>query len=241
MNLLPRFRWGSAHATSLAALLTVAFGCGLVSSDITKIGFDLPPKHYVFDTATFQLPAATLPTVPCASDAECCAAAGILGYDCATNPPLICDSGACAAVITVETPPATINLKQEVPELSGINSQSLVDVSISRITYHVASTMNVDLPAVELYLAPDGATSTSDPGASRFGTVPVTPAGATINGGQVVLDPSAESTFSGYAHNFGTPFTFLGKTTVIVRGGEPIPAGRVEITVQGRLAAKPSI
>jgi hypothetical protein len=240
MKTLPRFRW-NARVLGLASVFAAAFGCGLVSSDITKIGFDLPARHYMFDTARFGLPAAVLPSVPCTADGECCTAAGLLGYDCATNPPLVCDSGACAAIVTVETPPTTINLKQEVPSLSGLNSQSLVDVSINRISYDVVSTMNVDLPAVELYLAPDGATSTSDPGAAKFGTVPVTPAGATITDGQVVLEAAAESTFSGYAHNFGTPFTFLAKTTVIVRGGEPIPAGKVDITVQGRLAAKPSL
>jgi len=237
MPSLRRFGLGACTVS----IVGLALGCGLVSTDIAKIGFDLPPKHYVFDTAGFKLPAATLPSVPCATSDECCAAAALLGYDCAVDPPLVCESGACAAVVTVETPPASINLKSEVPELSGINSQSLADISISRITYDVASTMNVDLPAVDLFLAPDGVTSTSDPAAQKFGTVPVTPAGATITGGQVTLEPSAEATFSGYAHNFGTPFTFLGKTTIVVHGGEPIPAGKVDITVRGRLAAKPSL
>ena len=158
---------------------------------------------------------------------------------------VICDdaSGTCALTATVETPPppVQINLKAEVPALQSLNSQSLADVTINQITYDVSmNTLNVDLPAVELFIAPAGVTSTSDPMAVPFGTVPPTHAGTTVTGGHVALTSQGQAAFQGYAHNFSTPFVFMGRTTVVLPGGTPTPTGAIKITVKGRLAAKPS-
>ena len=204
--------------------------------------FDLPVRTYSFDTAKagWNLPPASLPRVACADDRICCTAAQLAGVDCGM---VICDgaSATCALKVTVETPPQSVDLKAEVPELSSLDHQTFIDVTISRITYDVtANTLNVDLPEMEIYVAPQGATSTADPGASRFGTVPVTPAGTTIAGGSVALDPAGQSAFVGFAHDFGTPFVFIAKTTVIVPGGTPLPMGAIDIDIRGQLSAKPS-
>jgi hypothetical protein len=221
-------------------------GCGLVSSDITTISFDLPQRHYLFDTAAWHLPPAQLPEVVCSTADECCSMAQLLGiYDCSTSPPLSCDGGSCALPLTVETPPATIDLGKEAPELRSLSGQTLADVFISRIQYSVVSTMNVDLPAVELFLGPNEANATTDPGVKKFGTVPVTPVGTDTTGKNplpnVVLEPDSQQTFAGFARNFATPFKFLGRTTIVVRGGQPLPSGSVDIVVQGRLSAQPSL
>jgi hypothetical protein len=157
---------------------------------------------------------------------------------------VLCDagSGTCALKVTVETPPQTINLKMDAPELNRFDKQTLVDVTVSQINYDVSTnTMNVDLPAVELFVAPNGTTSTSDAGAVRFGTVPLTPAGKTIADGAVALDKPGQDAFVGFAHNFGTPFVFIARSVVIVPGGTPLPMGAVEITIKGQLSAKPSL
>ena len=222
----------------------LAMGCGLISSDVATISFDLPPKHYVFDTGTLNLPAGTLPSVPCTPGSDtCCALAGLAGYDCTKNPPLTCDdaSSTCAISVTTETPPQTIDLHKEVPQLSSINSQSLANISISQIAYNVVSSLNADLPPVELFLAPADAADTSDPRAHKFGTLPVIPANASVTGGKVTLEADAESTFSGYARNFGTPFRFLSRTKITVAGGSSTPTGAVDITITGRIKAKPNL
>ena len=36
-------------------------------------------------------------------------------------------------MVTVETPPQSIDLKTDIPDLSSLNSQSLVDVTVSRL------------------------------------------------------------------------------------------------------------
>jgi hypothetical protein len=215
-------------------------GCGLINSDITSIQFDLPQKSYSFDTmqAGWNLPPASLPAISCTDATVCCATATAAGIDCSR---VTCDavSGTCAFTATVETPPQEIDLKAEVPALSSFSSQNAIDVTISQIRYDVTrNTMNIELPAVELFVAPKGVTAASDPQAKRFGTVPPTPAGTTFNDHAVTLDPAGQQAFVGFAHNFGTPFVFLSRTTVVVAGGTPLPSGGVDITIKGRLSAK---
>jgi hypothetical protein len=125
--------------------------------------------------------------------------------------------------------------------LSSFDNQALIDVTVSRITYDVtANTLNVDLPLLEIYVAAEGATSTADPSASKFGTIPGTPARTTIAGGSVALDSAGQSAFVGFAHEFGTPFVFIAKASVIVPGGTPLPMGAIDIDIRGQLSAKPS-
>jgi hypothetical protein len=229
-------------ATRLLVLTALAAGCGLVNSDITTIKFALPERTYTFDTAQagWKLPAATVPTIPCTDATLCTTVAAAAGID---QSAVICDaaSGSCAATTTVETLPQTVNLKMEVPALSGMNSQSLADVTISQLKYDITrNTMNVALPAVELFVAPSGVTSASDPQAKRFGTVPPTAAQTTVTGGTVALDSVGQQAFVGFAHNFGTPFVFLARTVVVVPGGTPIPMGAVDITIKGQISVKAS-
>lgn len=212
-------------------------GCGLVSSDITTIKFNLPSRSYSFDTAPLMLPSGMLPSVPCSAAADCCTAAAAFSYSCTTQPPLSCTSGACSISKTIENLPQAVNLMME----SGISNQSVVDISISEITYDVNSTLNVELPPVGLFLAPLGVTTTTDPMAQRFGTVPAIAAGAVVTGLKATIDPAGNAAFTGYAHNLSTSFNFLSSTTVTVAGGSPFPMGKVDITVRGRLAAKPSL
>jgi hypothetical protein len=227
----------------LGALGVTTSGCGILSTDIASISFDLPARHYVFDTAVWKLPAGTLPSIPCTSNDMCCSLAQqLVGYDCATNPALVCDASTCAVSLPVETPPQTIDLKMQVPQLSSFgSSQSLANVSISQIQYDVTSTLNRELPPVDLFLAPAGVTSTSDPQAHQFGTVPATPAATMLTGASVVLEPDAGATFSSYAYHFGTPFEFLGRATVVIRGGDSTPTGSVDITVRGKVTARPNL
>jgi hypothetical protein len=228
-----------------AAGIGAVGGCGLVSSDIATLSFDLPERHYVFDTAAWNLPMATLPAVPCTSDAMCCSAALALGYDCTKGPALVCDTptavGACAVKLPVEPPPQIIDLGMQVSELSSLNGQTLASVSISQISYDVVSSLNIDLPPVELFLAPQNVTSAADPMAQKFGTVPATPKNATISGGKVALEPNSEAIFSSYARNFKTPFQFLSRTVVTIRGGDTTPMGKVDIKVRGKVSARPTL
>ena len=231
-------------ARTAASALVISFAlsaCGLVSRDVSLLSFDLPAKSYSFDTndSSWKLPTGTFPRVPCG--------AGELVVDCCNPParfptpdcgltPLSCESGAC----TLKFPVAVfqqVDLGQEVPALANVSSQSLVDVYVSQIRYQVTSSLNVALPAVDLFVAPDGVTSAADSRAQKFGTVPVTP--PMMSGdGLVAIVPDAEQIFAAYAHDPATPFNFIATTTVVIPSGSLIPQGKVDITVTGQISAQ---
>jgi hypothetical protein len=231
-----RFAWSSA----LLALATVV-GCNLISSDITTLTFELPTKSYQFDTQMANLPS-SFPAVPCGAGQavmDCCMPPAPLPQpDCSTMP-LSCDDSVCTLHQTVSVA-QRVNLSMEVPQLQALGSKMLADVFIKKISYSVVSTLNVDLPPVIIYLAPDGVTSPSDPSAKKFGTVPATPAGATKSG-DVMLEPDAQSTFSSFATNFTAPFGFIASTTLVVASGSTIPSGNVTVSVMGTISAQPHL
>jgi hypothetical protein len=230
----------SASRLSLLVLLTVGFAC-FGCKDLATITFQLPTETYGFDASQFNLPPGTLPSVPCTDSGSCCTVATAAGIDCAS---VVCDapSGTCAVTVTVESPPQVIDLKAQVSQLGGLQSQSFADVTVSQIIYTVdPNTLNVALPPVDLFLANNGATSTADPSAQKFGTVPATPAMTTVVGQQVTLDGAGQQAFVNYAKNFGTPFEVIARTTIVVPGGTPLPTGALTISVTGRVSITPSL
>jgi hypothetical protein len=198
-------------------------GCGLISSDITKVTFALPTRHYVFSSQGLSLPAGANQKVPCGR-----------GTPLATCPaPLTCDSGVCTAHVPTSIV-QKMDLKNDVPVLAG--HQSIADITLESIRYDVVSTANIQIPPIQLYLAPDGVTDPKDPSASLFGTVPAIEAGATTSG-QVVKEPNADAVFTMYGHDLATPFNFIATTTVVVATGTT-PTGMVDLTINGTVAAK---
>jgi hypothetical protein len=183
----------------------------------------------------------TFPRVACGPGqivTDCCNPPAPIPAPNCTLTPLVCASQVCTLRFPVTTV-QSMDLKQEVPVLANVQSQFLVDVFISRIGYAVTSTLNVELPPVDLYVAPDGVTSISDPSAQKFGTVPATPA-MTSGSGDVELSPDVEQIFAPFAHDPAVPFNFIAAATIVLPSGSPIPNGAVSITVTGQLTAKPS-
>jgi hypothetical protein len=230
----------SIKATTAAIAALGLVGCGLISSDITKLTFDLPTETYTFDTAQWNIPpalnGASVPPIACTSDSECCTWGIAAGIDCATTM-LTCQSGACTAAFP-ESQATSINLSTDVkPSLSQYTS--LVSISISRITYNVKSnTLNVDVPPLSIYLAPDGVTSPTDSRAQLFGTVPSIAAGTTPTG-NVQLVSNAAAVFQTFTGNLSTPFEIITAATVVIGAGTPVPTGAITIDVTGAVSAQP--
>jgi hypothetical protein len=213
-------------------------GCGALSS-VGTITFDLPSQSFSFDTSSsmWKAPPASFPSVTCGAGqmvADCCQAPA----NC-TATPLACAGGVCVLEFPINVS-QTINLKMQVPALSSLSGQTLAKISISQVTYTIASTMNVDLPPIDVFIAPSNVTSSSDPAAQKFGTIPSSPAGMTTSG-NMTLDPNGGAVFSQYATAFSTPFNFIAHTTMIVAPGSPVPSGRVDATVGGKVSAKPNL
>lgn len=227
------------RTTVLAGFALVASlgGCGALSN-VGTITFALPPQSFSFDTSNsmWKAPPASFPSVTCGSGgmvADCCQAPA----DCNATP-LACVGGVCVLEFPV-TVSQTINLKMQVPQLSSLSGQSLAKISISQVTYVIDSSMNVELPPVDVYIAPANVTST-DPPAQKFGSIPASPAKMKTPG-NMTLDRNGSAVFSQYASAFSTPFNFIAHTTMIVKPGDPIPSGAVTATVNGTVSAKPNL
>jgi len=251
----PRLRAASGRlapvlfALATGGLVPFVTGCGLISSDLATVSFDLPPKTYTFDTSqgdwkgSMSSAFAMVPAIPCTTDADCCSPlVAAQGIDCTTT--LVCDapSGACAFAVDVQSPPQMIDLKNEGQLPSSLSSQSVLDITVSKLTYDVSqNSLNLDLPPIDLFLGPQGTTKVTDPNVTRFATVPAIPHGATVTNGNIPVEPAANSVFENIGMHLGTPFVFLAKTRVVVPGGTPAPMGALTLTVKGRLSAKPNL
>ncbi|HET6281700.1 MAG TPA: hypothetical protein VFH73_12060 [Polyangia bacterium] len=232
----------SLLVVSVLSFCFMGSGCGLISSDIASVSFDLPSKSYSFDTnnGMWKLPMGMFPAIPCGDGQlimDCCNPPDPLPKPNCAATPLTCEGA--PSVCTLRFPVSVVqsmDLKKEVPALATFSNQSIIKVTISQIRYTFDSTMNVDLPEVELFLAPDGVTAADDPSAQKFGTVPVTP--AMMSGqAQVVLEMTAATIFAERSQHLGTPFNFIATTTVVVPSGTTIPSGGVNLTVTGRAKA----
>ena len=228
---MPRLVVASVLALGISA-------CGLISSDVTETSFDLPPRMYSFDASTFNAPAGIASEVPCgvAPVVDCCNPTPPLpAPDCSATP-LTCEQNengmmVCTATVVVSQG-SPINLGQEVPQLAPYTGY--VEIKVKRIGYSVTTnTLNIDLPEVILYLAPEGITDPADPSAVRFGTMPSIPAGTAV-AGDVILDPNAGQVFSMFTQNIKAPFNFVAATTLRVTRS---PTGKIDLTITGKLAA----
>ncbi len=167
---------------------------------------------------------------------DCCAPpAPAPAIDCRQYP-LSCDAGACALKFTYEHS-AAIDLGKEVPALAGAAAKVLSDILLKELDLTVASSFNVALPPVSLFVAPANVTSGANPGARKIATLRMFPAG--YRGQErVPLDAQAQQAFSDFAKNFQTPFNMIFSTTVTVKGGTPAPQGQLDVTVSGKVEAR---
>jgi hypothetical protein len=236
--------WLSALAMAGGATI-LGGGCNAINS-IGTLTFNLPPKSFSFDTASsgWKAPPSTFPSVTCGTTGQqvtdCCQPpAPAPAPDCAGTTPLACEGGVCVLEFPVSVV-QPIDLKMEVPALSNLSGQTLAQIGISQITYTIVSTLNVALPPIDVYVADQGVTSSKDASAKKFGTIPATPANTTQSG-NMMLDPNGQAAFSHYASAFTTPFSIIAQTTMVVPPGSPVPAGKVDVTVGGKVTAKPNL
>jgi hypothetical protein len=190
------------------------------------------------------VPAGLTGEVPCGASlpvpfTDCCNPPPPLpSPGCSANQQIACEQNengmdVCTASATVSKS-QTMNLGQEVQQLSGLTG--VVSISIKHIGYQVtANTLDIDLPDVILYLAPEGVTDASDPNAQKFGTMPAIAAG-TMPSGDVILEPNAKQVLAGFTSNIKSPFNFIAATTVKVTHA---PTGGIDMTITGQLAASP--
>ena len=217
----------------VAALVAPLASCGLVDPNITNFDLALPDKTFTIDadnwglvdadqyTSTTCMPS---PDLCAQAAASACANGACIGQCNATT--LTCDLTLFVSLYT------GVDLKTEKPELSTIQDEPIIDVTVDAITYTVAeNTLNVDTPEMKVYVAPMDVTGPGDPRAREIGAVPSIAAGTTMNEASVVLSPTGKAALAEFMGDFKTPFNIVVGSSLLVQNGDSIPAGRMVVRV----------
>lgn len=241
MNRVTRFASGSVGRSVLGLAALGLASCGLLDLDSFRgITFDLPEKSYNVDSSNSKWkspPEGGLPAVPCGPGgiASCCEPPAPLVVDCQMYP-LVCESGACAFEFTYEVD-SLVDLKKEVPDLSSGAGDALSEILLKNIKVTLNNGLNRGLPPVEVFVAPQDATSASDSRARKLATMPGKAAG--YQGTEVLpVDAAGQAAFSQFATNYQVPFKIIARTKLTLRAGDPAPSGRATARIGGQVEAQ---
>jgi len=221
-----------AAVGAVAALATLG-GCGLIDSDITQFDLSLPEKEFTVDSNQWEIQGEgqSVPEFTCTPSPDPCPALATqlcTGTDCFAQ----CgDNGACEVFVVVNLFD-TVDLAAEAPELSSIDGQPLLEVTLQRVFFDVLeNTLTIDTPEMGVYVAPESVTRTQLPQALLIGTIPPVPAGMTISNQEMTLAPDGNENLQMFMSDFQEPFNIIVGTTIEVEGGEEVPAGRLRASV----------
>ncbi len=220
--------------------LSLVAGCGLISSDVTNFDLMLPDKKFTIDASGWQVDTAnknlfsngTLAAVPCSSMPTVCSSA--VAQACSSDCSGMCDAATNSCELSLDVSrPLKVDLLTEEPNLKTINDQPVIKVSIDSVTYLVTSnTLNVDTPAVNVYVAPISALKPTDPGAKLIGTIPPIPKMTTISDPHTLMfTPTGKADLVNIMSTFKTPFNVLVASSLVVQAGQMLPTGKLDALV----------
>ncbi len=224
--------------TRVAALALVVgvSSCGLVDTNVADFNLDLPEKQFTVDASSWNVNAsaasaflstscAQMPTLCGQAAASVCKAATCTG---------MCDATSQTCVLSLGVSNYnTIDLVSEKPELKSINDQPIIKVSIDHVNYSVrANTLNVDSPAMTIYVAPATVMLASDAQAKAIGTIPVVPAGTTLPPTEIQFSETGRADLIAAMSNFKVPFNIIVGSALQVNSTTMIPAGKLESGIQ---------
>jgi hypothetical protein len=218
-----------SRTAGLAVLVGALGACGLIDPDVTELDLTLPEKTFQIDTEQWNLDrAGDVVGVSCATMPDSCATA-------AEN---LCEKGECVGAcgandqceLTLRVAKVrAVDLQTEKPDLAEIQD-SVLDVTIDAIRYEVTdNTLNIATPPFTLYVAPQ--TVMTPQGADPIGTVPPVAAATTVGRTDVELTGTGRAAVEQRMADFRTPFNIIVGTEIVVRAGEPVPAGKLTAKV----------
>ncbi len=221
--------------------LSLAAGCGLISSDVTNFDLMLPDKKFTIDASGWQVDTANknlfsngmLAAVPCNSMPTVCSSTvqDACSKDCSGS----CNTGSNSCELSLDVSwLLPVNLLMEQPDLMTINDQPVIKVSIDSVTYLVtANTLNVDTPAIDVYVAPTSVLEPTDAGAKPIGTIPPIPKMTTTSDPQtLVFTPTGKADLVNIMSMFKTPFNVLVASSLVVQAGQTMPTGKLDALVR---------
>lgn len=212
-------------------------GCGLISSDVTDIGIQLPDKKFSIDTDGYQID----PTAAQLALSQSCQSNPMVCGELATHACKQGCSGLCAT--TTQTCEFTldvnvvqpVNLLAEQPDLKTFSDQSVVKVGIDSVTYEITTnSLNVDTPQIAIYVAPMAVVKLdpTNKQIKQIGTIaPVLSGKTTTAPVAVQFTPTGKADLQDVMKTFKTPFNILVGTEILVDQNSPVPDGRLDAVV----------
>ncbi len=230
----------TARLTSAVLGLSLASGCGLISSDVTDFDLALPDKKFSIDASAWQVDTANaslfnggkLAAVPCNSMPTVCSSA--VADACSSCCSGSCDAPTNSCELSLDVSrPLKVDLVNEQPELKTINDQPVIKVTIDAVTYQVTgNTLNVDTPVLNVYVAPISALAPTDTGAALIGTIPAVSAMMTSTSPQMLeFTPTGKAKLVNIMSTFKTPFNVLVASSLKITAGQMMPTGRLDAVV----------
>jgi hypothetical protein len=216
-------------------------GCDLIEfAKNPSITMTLPSRSYSFSTTDSRWkapPPGFNQSVSCNIMSDCCRVPmGGPTFECSQFPTLVCDSNVCAVKVDLEVP-QTINLKKDAPEFAEIGGRVVEEVLLKELHYVADNQIGVDLPPVDIYVGPGNATNSSNEQVKLLVSLPMIKAGQKVEE-TIPLSAEAQKAFSMRALDLENPFNLIAGTDVMVRSGTPVPQGKVDITVDGKVTVK---
>lgn len=172
---------------------------------------------------------ATVRSVDCSSTQIC---------PSSTEVPVACNSaGVCdPAAIQIQVPIGDVVDFQEILSSAGTLLRLVDAVEIVSVTYSVANSLTVDVPAVTILWGPESATATSS-GLTSIGTLPGFAASETSVMGMMDVDQAGSDALSDYIVHTAWRVRFFASTSVDLNPGDRFPDGMAAITVNIRVRA----
>ncbi len=231
----------NAHLAAAVLGGSLIAGCGLISSDVTNFDLMLPDKKFTIDASGWQVDAnktpfsnGTLASVPCSSMPSGCSMA--VAQACASDCSATCDTAANSCMLSLDVSrPLKVDLLTDQPDLKTINDQPVIKVSIDSVTYAVtANSLDVDTPAIDVYVAPISALKPTDPQAKLIGTIPAIQNMTTSDFQALEFTPTGKAALINIMSTFKTPFNVLVASSLVVRAGQMLPTGKLDAVVRIR-------
>jgi hypothetical protein len=224
-------------------------GCSLINSGTIGYDYAFDPQQFsqTLGNAPSNMP--NVPKVACdpsGKTADACAAEQAkLGSTLAR---LSCDASTrqCVANVELRLPyPVDLSM-QSLP--AGVVQYGVNNVSIEKIAYWVNDMVNVQLPAIDLFVASSSAKDERDASAVKVGSMAGLPPHSTCldaadKAGDSAAPPSTpvcdlmlldtgQTALANFVKNYQTPFQFIAHTSFTIKAGEPLPTGVLNFTVR---------
>lgn len=232
----------NARLAAAALGLSLAAGCGLISSDVTNFDLALPDKKFTIDASGWQVDTmhsnlfdnGQLKAMSCNSAPTLCSSA--VHQACSSDCSGSCNTSTDSCELSLDVSrPLKVDLLTDQPDLKTINDQPVIKVSIDSVTYEVPSnSLNVDTPAIDVYVGPLSALKPSDAGAQLIGTIPPITKMTTLGAQPLMFTPTGKAALINIMSTFKTPFNVLVASELVVRAGQMLPMGKLDAVVKIR-------